>query len=109
MTDADDFTVMGPAPSSSDNTMSGMNPPSFITNHTKKVQYRDALRTWADIIRSFARVDPKTNAKLEPMGLLIYLACDDEAKAKLRAEETEHHLNLKGMEGDADRFKLIEK
>lgn len=34
------------------------------------------------------------------MGLIIYLACDDEAKSKLRAEETENRFSLEGKDED---------
>lgn len=43
------------------------------------------------------------------IALIVYLGCDDEAKAKLRAEETEDHLQLKGNTGDPDRTQLIHK
>lgn len=86
-----DMSVMGPDPTSSN----GLNPPQFITNVTKKVQYRDALETGADIIRSFAKAYYKAAARLDIMGLIIYLACDDETKAKNRAEVSENRLSLK--------------
>lgn len=100
---------MGPQPTSSDNATKGLNPPRFVTNQTNKTQYRDTLKTWAEIIRGFAEADPKAKARLDMMGLIIYLACDDEAKAKLRAEETEKRMNLKGDVSDPNRSKLLEK
>lgn len=42
------------------------------------------------------------------VGTLVYLACDEEAKTKLRAEETEKRLNLKGGSEDDDRDKMID-
>lgn len=50
-----DMGVMGPEPMSSDR----LNPPQLITITTNKLRYRDALKTWADIIRSFTKVDAK--------------------------------------------------
>lgn len=109
MSDMQNITVMGPAATSSDAATPVLNPPKFITNKTNKVQYRDAIMTWAEIVRSFAQADPKAKARLDMMGLIIYLACDDEAKAKLRAEETENRLILKGSSDDPNRVALIEK
>lgn len=43
------------------------------------------------------------------MGLIVYLACDDEIKAKLLGEETEKRLNLKGDSDDLERVDIIKK
>lgn len=99
---------MGPAASSSDIGTVGDNPPVFKSNVTNKVQYKDDLRTWADLTRSFTAFEKKAKAKLESLGLIVYLSCDDGAKSKLRAAETEGKLKLSGMDNDADRKALIE-
>lgn len=65
--------------------------------------------TWVDITRRFARTDPKNKARLDIMGLIAYLACDEEAKDKLRAEEAEKSIKLRGDETDPDRTALIDK
>lgn len=54
----------------------------------------------ADIVRSFAKLDRQSQARLGMMGLEIYMACKQEEKAKLRAENTEGRLNLKGRDDD---------
>lgn len=64
---------------SSDN-MLAMDPQTFVTNLINKMKYRDALLTWADIIRTVVKADAKTNARLDTMGLIVYLACVEEAK-----------------------------
>lgn len=84
-----------------------MKPPKFVPNRTNKIQYTDALYTWADIIRSFAKAHPKAKARLETMGLILYLACDDEAKPKIRAKEAQKLLYLKGDKSDRLRSDLI--
>lgn len=109
MPDSQRLTVMGPAYTSSDNHPSTLDPPSYITNRTNKVQYKDALRTWADIIRSFAKFDRKSEARLDMVGLIIYMSCDTDSKAKLRAAETEGVLNLKGQTNDPERIQLISR
>lgn len=98
-----DTTVMGPALKSSD----GSNPPQFITNYTNKVQYRDALETCAGIVRSLAKVYWKAAAKFYMMELIIYLACDDKTKAKLRAEETKKRLSFKVNDDDPQGIELV--
>lgn len=98
---------MGPAHSSSDMHSNTIEPPKFVTNQTNKVQYKDALSIWTDIIRSFAKFDHKSQGRLDMIGLIVYMSCDAEAKAKLRAAETEGLLKLKGDANDPDRKKLI--
>lgn len=100
-------TVMGPVHTSSDTHPSTIDPPSYVTNQTNKVQYKDALLTWIDIIRSFAKFDHKSQARLDMVGLIIYMSCDADTKAKLRAAETGGILNLKGEIDDPDRSHLI--
>lgn len=80
-----------------------------MTNHSNEVQYRDKLRTSAGLVRSFAKADGKTKARLEMMGLIVYLSNDDEAKSKLCGEETEKRLHLKGEDSDPERVELIKK
>lgn len=41
------------------------------------------------------------------MALIIYLACDDEAKEKLGAEESEGSLTLKGTDRNTQRYQFI--
>lgn len=101
--------VTGPGFASSESTAMSMNPSRYVTNHTNKVQYRDALKPWEEIIRSLAKDDVKAKDWLDMMGLIIYLACDDEAKAKLRAEAMEKRLQLKGDDTDPDRATLVQK
>lgn len=103
------YTVMGPELTLSDTTTSVANPPQLSTNKTNKIQYRDELKTWAEITRGLAKTDKKMNAVLETIGLIIYMTCNNEAKAKLRAEETEKRLNLRGDEDGPQRFRLIEQ
>lgn len=102
-------TIMGPQSASSVVSASATNIPRIISKPTYKIHYRDALVTWADITRGFAQVDPKTHALLETMRSIIYRACDEAAKSKVRAEETENRLRIKGSEDDPRRTKLIEK
>lgn len=103
MSASSDITVMGPAPTSSYSS----NPPQFITNVTNMEQYRDGLETWVDIMRSFVKVYSKSAVKLDTIVLIIYLADDDEAKAKLRAEESENCLSLKGTINYRQRTKFV--
>lgn len=71
-----DVTVMDPALTSSELS----NPLRFVTNVMNKIQYRDDLETWDDIMRSFRKVDQKTAAKLNTMGFVIYMARHNEEK-----------------------------
>lgn len=43
------------------------------------------------------------------MGLVLYLACDDEDKAALRAEDAEKRFVLKGTDEGPQRFQLMEQ
>lgn len=79
----------------------------FITNVTNKVHYRDSLRTWAEIVRSFAKSDLKEQAKLEMMVIIVYISCYEEAKSKFRAAEREETITRRVIEGDEDRSILI--
>lgn len=102
MGEVNSHIVLGPDSSSTNNMKNSINPLTFITNSPNKVQYRDVLNIWTDIIQSFGKADAKYKARLEIMGLIVYLPCDHEAKAKLRAEETEERLTLKGNVGDPE-------
>lgn len=79
-----------------------------MNNGTTKTQFKDALQTWADIVWSFAKFDPKSQAILGMMGIIIYLACYQVETDNLRAEETEVRLSLKGRDEDPTRTHLIE-
>lgn len=84
-----------------------MNLPRFLTNQTNKVQYRGDLKTWKEIVRSLTKADAKAPARLDMMGIIVYLACDDESKAKLRTIDTEKRLLLIGEDTDPVRTELI--
>lgn len=52
-------------------------------------------------------MDRKTHARLEAIGLIIYMECDDEENPKLCADETENLLILRCDDDDPPLFKLI--
>lgn len=43
------------------------------------------------------------------MGLRIYIACDEEEKAEVHAEETENRTILKGSGDDPQRIELVKQ
>lgn len=94
--------MMGPRYASPDSTGSNMSPLPFRTGSTIKVQYHDSLHTLDEITRSYAELHNLEKARLEMLGLIVYLACDDRAKARLRAEETEKRMTFKGNVTGAD-------
>lgn len=71
------------------------------------MQYRYQLHTCAKIVRGFA-ADNKMKYKLETMGLISYLACENESNAKLRGAETKGIIKLTEMDGDEGRSVIIE-
>lgn len=69
----------------------------------------DELRTRVEIKSMNAIIDPKEKGRLEIIGLLICLACDSTARYLLRLEEALGKLDLKVMENEIYRTKLVEK
>lgn len=103
-------TDMGKAQTSSENqkgSITDVKPPDYISNKTNNSQYNDELRTWANIMRSFARADSKGKTRVGMVGILVYLAYDEEANEKIRAEETEKMLNLREGSGDGGRDERV--
>lgn len=43
------------------------------------------------------------------LGLIIYMACDNEAKSKLREAETEGRLTMKDMDDECTRTHIVEQ
>lgn len=56
---------------------------------TNKIQYSDAFEACAKIVLNFSQANRKANVKMDSLGLIIYLAYDNEAKEISKAEETE--------------------
>lgn len=52
-------------------------------------------------------MDAKAKQKPNSVGLIVYLGSEDEAKAKIRDEETENLLTIRGSEDDPERFALV--
>lgn len=67
------------------------------------------LTKWAEVISGFPKEDPKENDRLSMMGHIVFRTCDYKYKAKLRSDETEGRMNLKGMIDDPDRTTLLQK
>lgn len=58
-------------PSSTSSGASAINPPQFIKNTTKKIQYRESLTIWVEMTRGFSKSNPKTNSRLGTIGLIV--------------------------------------
>lgn len=103
-------TVMGPGANAAAalTTPSTRHAPPFITNVTNKVKYRDSVEIWTTMLRVMAASDPKANARLRSVGLMLYLAADDDAKETIKQAETEGQFVLKGSDEDPDRTELVE-
>lgn len=100
-------SVMGPAAATPSTSMSLNQAPVFITNQTNKAKYRDSVAKWSTMLRLMSMTDPKAQARLSSVGLILYLAADDDAKETIKQAETEGSIVLEGSEGDQDRAGLI--
>lgn len=83
--------------------MSSHHATTFVTNHTNKAKYRDSVNQWVTMLRLLSIADPKAQGRLRSVGLMLYLAADDEAKETIKQAETEGTLILEGSEKDQDR------
>lgn len=77
--------------------------PIIITNQTSKTKYRDAAKKWTTMLRIMATSGPKSMALPRSAGLILYLACDDEAKKSIKQAETEEKIVLEGPLYEEDR------
>lgn len=93
---------MGAEKSSSDNRENDTIPPWLTTNNYKIVPYRDLLRSWEEITPGFDMDDAKSKDIIRILGIIIYLAWDDEDKEMNREVETKQKDRLKGDETDKD-------
>lgn len=82
--------------------------PMFITNHTNKAKYRDSVAKWTAMFCLMSAEDPKAQARLYCVRLMLYLAADDNAKETIKQAETKDDLILEGSAGDQDRTKIVQ-
>lgn len=83
-------------------------PPRFLTNKTNKKEYRDSVRTWIQMMTSFAEAGTKHRAYMCGAGQFGFMICDAMAQKILRQEEKDEKLSLKEDEPDADRTAFLE-
>lgn len=99
--------VMGPDAMTTSTHASLNTAPTFATNLTNKCKYRDSVTKWTAMLRLRATTDYRAEALLRSVGLMLYLAADDDAQETIKQAETEGRIVLEGSDDDADRSALV--